>query len=439
MLSRAALLLFFLLVGCTGATKVVRLDTQAGAPIIHVPRRNVEPVDLSEAVFKAAMAEHAYRLLPAARPLESARQWFGVPERSGWYRYKGTKQPLTLLGPEDHQKLELSPADAELKHRYLRWCERTWGPGDCLRLLVDSPMLDGDGKYALAMAIAHSRVLGAMKDELGRLVNPMAVVATVVGGMTMYAILLAMPEPVTKGVAALMTLGAVAYLGWDTVWRLIEGWFDLMREVDRAATFEEIQASGDKFGDVMGEKAARAFVMLATVAMGNTAAGMAAKLPTLPGAAQAAVMAEEQSLIRYTSKALSQVESVSITAQGATITLAPGAVAMATRGMQGNQHSVYVSVNSEGKVQYVGITNDVARRAAEHLRQNGFQIEELLGSLSREEARAVEQVLIEIHGLGKTGGTLTNRINSIAQSNPEYAKLVHQGRKLLESIGYKVE
>jgi len=436
--SVAGLLLCFV-VGCGGATKVVRLDTREAAPIVHVPHRDVDPVELSGNVFKKAVVEHASRLPPTARPLESARQRFGVPERSGWYRYKGKEQSLTLLGPEDHQKLELPPADAELRRRYLRWCERTWGPGDCLRLLVDSPMLNEDGKYALAMAIAHSRVLGAMKEEFGQFVSPVSVVATVVAGMTMYAILLAMPEPVTKGVAALMTIGAVAYLGWDMVWRLIEGWFALMKRVDRATTFEEIEASGERFGEVMGEKAARAFFMLATVAMGNTAAGMAATLPTLPGAAQATVLAKEQSLIHYTGRALSQVESVSLTASGATITLAPEAVAMAASDTHGNQHSVYVSLNSKGQVQYVGITNNVARRAAEHLRQNGFQIEELLGSLSRQEARAVEQALIEIHGLGKTGGTLTNRINSIARSNPEYAELLRQGRKFLESIGYKVE
>jgi hypothetical protein len=78
--------------------------------------------------------------------------------------------------------------------------------------------------------------------------------ATVVGGLTMYAILLALPEPVSKGVAALLTLGAMAYLGWDTVWKLIEGWLVLMKEVVRATTFDSISASGEKFGDTMGRR-----------------------------------------------------------------------------------------------------------------------------------------------------------------------------------------
>jgi hypothetical protein len=167
------------------------------------------------------------------------------------------------------------------------------------------------------------------------MVSPQAVVATVVGGLTMYAVLLALPEPVSKGVAALLTLGAMAYLGWDTVWRLIDGWLVLRKEVDRATTFEQIHASGAKFGDTMGEKAARAFAMLGMVAMGNTASGMATTLPKLPGAGQAAVVAETQLNIRFSAKALAQVESVAVTAEGVAIALAPNTVAMAARPADG--------------------------------------------------------------------------------------------------------
>jgi len=52
-----------------------------------------------------------------------------------------------------------------------------------------------------------------------------------------------------------------------------------------------------------------------------------------------------------------------------------------------------------GRVNYVGITNNLARRAAEHLRTKGIQIEKLMSGLSRTDALAVEQALIEVHGL----------------------------------------
>jgi RHS repeat-associated protein len=97
---------------------------------------------------------------------------------------------------------------------------------------------------------------------------------------------------------------------------------------------------------------------------------------------------------------------------------------------------VYRSVSAAGEVQYVGITNNLARRAAEQLADKGIQIEKLMGDLSRSDARAVEQALIEIHGLGRDGGTLINRINSIATSNPAYAGQIQRGYELLQSIGY---
>ncbi|WP_157232105.1 GIY-YIG nuclease family protein [Hyalangium minutum] len=340
--------------------------------------------------------------------------------------------------PRVHLLPELAPAAAELKRCYLQWCGRTWGEGDCLRLLVDKPELDNDGKYTLAMAIAQRHVLGEMKDAFGEMVNPVAVYASITSAMTVYLLLWTLPEPVSKGLAATMTVALMAYLGVDTVWRLIDGWLVVVREVDRATTFEEIEVAGTKYGKTMGRTAAKAFVMLATVAVGNTAAGMASRLPTLPGAGPAAVLAETQLNLRYAAAA-SQVEAVTVSAEGATLTLAPGAVAMAARGAGSRNNSVYRSVSPQGQVQYVGITNNVARRAVEHLRQNGFDIDKLLGNLSREDARAVEQALIEIHGLGKNGGTLLNRINSIARTRPDFAALLRRGQELLNSIGYRVE
>jgi predicted GIY-YIG superfamily endonuclease len=98
--------------------------------------------------------------------------------------------------------------------------------------------------------------------------------------------------------------------------------------------------------------------------------------------------------------------------------------------------TVYRSINAAGKVQYVGITNDLARRAAEHLTEKGIRIQKLMGGLSRSDARAVEQALIEIHDLQKQGGTLINKINSISKKNPEYAKQLQRGLELLQEVGY---
>jgi hypothetical protein len=139
--SRVLLLLCVLLSGCSASTRsIVRLDTGQGEPLVHTPRRDVEPVALSEKEFRKAVAQQARSVPVVERPLEHARRLFGVPERSGWYLYEGRGQRLMASEPESTRNLRLLPEEEELKRCYLEWCARTWGPGDCLRLLVDKPL-----------------------------------------------------------------------------------------------------------------------------------------------------------------------------------------------------------------------------------------------------------------------------------------------------------
>ncbi len=100
---------------------------------------------------------------------------------------------------------------------------------------------------------------------------------------------------------------------------------------------------------------------------------------------------------------------------------------------------VYKSTNREtGEVDYVGITNNFERRASEHLREKGIRIRlvDNLPPLSRADAKAVEQTLIELHKLKKDGGTLINKINSIAKANPKYADAIKRGGEILIQSGY---
>jgi hypothetical protein len=101
--------------------------------------------------------------------------------------------------------------------------------------------------------------------------------------------------------------------------------------------------------------------------------------------------------------------------------------------VQTGNNTVYRSVEN-GVTRYIGITNDFARRAAEHLNQKGWRIEPIQGleNLSRYDARAVEQVLIENFGLEN----LYNRINSIASTNPIYQEAINRGKEILEQIGH---
>ena len=97
---------------------------------------------------------------------------------------------------------------------------------------------------------------------------------------------------------------------------------------------------------------------------------------------------------------------------------------------------VYRSLNASGDVNHVGITGNYERRAAEQLAEKGINIEPIFGlqNLSRADARAVEQVLIETHGIGTKGGTLLNKINSISPNNPIYQQSIQRGIELLREL-----
>lgn len=78
--------------------------------------------------------------------------------------------------------------------------------------------------------------------------------------------------------------------------------------------------------------------------------------------------------------------------------------------------------NAAGVVRYVGITERAAEvRFAEHLGATGtgrellrYEVIQGATGLSRDAAKIMEQNLINTYGLGRNGGLLLNRINSIA-------------------------
>jgi hypothetical protein len=231
--------------------------------------------------------------------------------------------------------LEGESPEAELTRDYLRWCERTGRPGDCLRLLTESPTVNGDGRFALALALAKGAVLDEMLEAFKDMADPHAMVAAVLWTWTTYMILVSSPDvTISKGLAAMMTATIISYVGVDTFWGLVVGFKRLMGEADRATTFNELREAGERYGKVMGRNAARAFVLLAMAAIGNTVPGLASQVPKLPGAMQAVAQAESQVGIRLV--AVGEVETVAVSAGTVTIALAPGAVAMTARGGRDN-------------------------------------------------------------------------------------------------------
>jgi hypothetical protein len=326
--------LMVLLVGCGTASRVVRLDTGRTDTLIFTPRSSAEPVELDDVEFAEAVAKLARDTRPPARLQEAARRLFEVEARSGSYTYETSSRRIAPHEPGEHLEGESTTAEVELTRAYLRWCERTGRPGDCLRLLTESPIVNGDGRFALALALAKGAVLDEMLEAFKDMANPHAMVAAVLWTWTTYMVLVSLPDvTISKGLAAVMTATLISYVGVDTFWGLVVGFKRLMDESDRATTFNELREAGERYGKVMGRNTARAFAMLAMAAMGNTAPGLAAKVPKLPGSMQAAVQAETQVGIRFA--AVGEVETVVVSAESVTIAIAPGAVAMTAHAMSG--------------------------------------------------------------------------------------------------------
>lgn len=345
-----ALLMLLTELGCASA-RVVRLDT--GEESFTLTPHEDEGAELGEArlrdgEFDTALKSLARDVAPSRSPMREARELFGVPSRSGLYLYEQRTHRLSARDARasDGPHLLETYADEEMTQAYGRWCQRKGTPGDCLRLLEEGPLLGSDGKYVLAMAIAMGSVWEETAEALEDMTDPQAVLSMVTASVSMYMLLWALPEPVSKGVAATLTAVAIAYLGVDTVLSIIGGWVTLVRDVDRATTFEQLDEAGGAFGEVLGENAARTFVMLATAAVGTTA-GLAAKSASLPGSAQAALAVESQAGFQFA--AVAGVRSVAVSGEVLTIALAPNALAMGKGGRfdeKNHHHHLATNKNS---------------------------------------------------------------------------------------------
>jgi len=328
------LVLMVLLVGCGTAARTVRLDTGQAVPLVFTSRANDEPVRLAHDEFKQLTSALTRKVKPSVQPQQDARRLFAMTSRSGSFTYEARSRHITPERDGERPESESTSAEMELARAYLNWCARNHGSGDCLRLLTESTTVNGDGRFALAMALARGAVLDEMLEAFKGMADPHAMVAAVLWTWTTYMVLLSLPDvTVSKGIAAVMTATLIAYVGVDTFWGLIVGFKRLMGEADRATTFQALREAGERYGKLMGRNAARAFAMLALAAIGNTAPGLASQVQKLPGAMQAAAQAETQLGIQLA--AVGAVETVAVSAEAVTIALAPGAVAMSASTMTG--------------------------------------------------------------------------------------------------------
>ncbi len=324
-------LLLAVMVGCAGTPRVVRVETEQGKAIIHIPRTaDVPPVEVEEEEFQQAVRQLARRVRLTGSPRQTAERMFQLDALSGNYLYLLRDKKLVPAGAGDWDGT-LSKDDVETAERYRVWCQRAHGVyGDCLGgALVAGRYLDMQGRYMWAMALSKSPVLEEMQKALGEMVDVQELINAALWTLGSMLLILAL-NPVAPALVATLGVGMILYVGYGTLRDLVTGWFQLMEEVKAATTFEQIRDAGERFGKILGRESAKAIAMLLLAAIGQTAQGFAAKVPTLPGSAQVAVQAEEQ--VGLSLPDLGTVEEIALEDEAVTVTVAANAVAMTARG-----------------------------------------------------------------------------------------------------------
>jgi hypothetical protein len=327
-------LLMALMVGCASTAPLVRVEAEQGKAFISIPRSaDTQPVKLEEEEFQQAMRQLARQVRLTGTPRQTAERAFQIDPLSGNYLYLQRDKKLVPTGPGDWDGT-LTKADLETAERYRLWCQRVHGVyGDCLGgALVGGRYLDMQGRYVWALALSKSPVLNEMQKALGDMVNVQALVSSALWTLGSMLLILAL-NPVAPALVAALGVGMILWVGYGTLYSLVHGWFQLMEEVEAATTFEQIRDAGERFGKILGREAAQAVAMLLLAAIGQTAQGFAAKVPTLPGSAQVAIQAEEQAGLWL--PALGEVEEIALADDAVTVTVASNAVAMAARGTAG--------------------------------------------------------------------------------------------------------
>jgi hypothetical protein len=292
-----------------------------------------EPVEVEQEDFQEVMREVARHVRAPERPRETAR-WLMEGELQGDLLVEVEYERVVRMVPLEEDSPLSVASNAKLLAGYQRLCAEQFQAGDCLGLTADGPVLDLDDRRTLALAIAFGGVLNETGESLEQMVSPQAVLAMVVGAAMLYFMLWLVPEPVTKGVAALISIGLLAWLGAQTLWELMEGWGRLVAEANRATTFEELEQAGRKYSKVMGENTARVVVLVVTTAVGGGAARFSQRLPLLPGFGRAAAQAEAQG-VRLA--AAGEVEAVAAPAEGSFTLMvrSPGSRAAAAEAREG--------------------------------------------------------------------------------------------------------
>lgn len=257
----AETLFLAVLVGCASIPPApFAEDTGQGRAVVHVARTaGLQPVKLEEAEFQQAVRRLAREVRLTGTPRQTAERALQMDPQTGNYLYLQRDKKLVPAGPSEPWDGTLTRGDLELAERYRLWCQSVHNAyGDCLGgALVAGRYLDMQGRYVWALAMSKSPVLAEMKKALGEMVEFRAMMSAALWTLGSMLLILAL-NPVAPALVAVMGVGILLYVGYDTLRNLVTGWVDLTEAVKAATTFEEIREEGERFGKIIGRESARA-------------------------------------------------------------------------------------------------------------------------------------------------------------------------------------
>jgi len=287
----------------------VRLETGQGAPLVYRPPADEPPpVRVSQQEFVSALTD---LMLQAPMSLELPRRE-GRVVRASWSASTG------------------EPAQAWME----RQCAPSEPPEGCLVLPSNAPPPETLARLRLALSFAMDTVWEGAAVPLSEYMDPLAFKVMVYTALCTYLVLLLapVPEPVTKGVAAVLTVYLVAYLGLGPMRELVRAGDRLLEESERATSTEELRAAGQRFGRMLGDSGMRVLLLMVTTALGGKGS-MVGKGPKLPGFGKAALLSPVRTGVRL--EAAGQVGTVVLGAEELVVGLAPTAVAANAMGPGG--------------------------------------------------------------------------------------------------------
>lgn len=334
--------------------RLVRLETGEGPTIVYTPpAAEPPPVEIPQEAFLYALTDLLLETPLTLYPRHQGRVVF-----ASWSEPRDKAQQLLM-----------------------DQCAPFEQPDDCLRLPSSAPPPGTLARMRLAFSYSLDSLWEGATVPMAEYADPLAFKVLVYSAMITWLVILMAPEPVTKALAALLSLCLVAYIGLGPVWAMVKAGRQFIQDCERATTSQQLKLAGQRFNLVLGDNGMRVFLLLATAAIGGRTSFLS-KGPRLPAFSRAALHAPTRTGVRL--QAMAQVRTVALAENELVIGLAPTAVAAVAMGpggaappeMKGSLTGRPTRPGPKEKDEWAIKRVDRENESARILAENGYHVEQ---------------------------------------------------------------